>query len=174
MWLDPLPDFRFEWTTVQCPTRSGMWPSVYSLERHTSLVSLPQECWWSNLINNNSYFSSSGPHSLLQDIWSALMTPPRCLKSNLSATVTSRCPPWPLPWSSCVLSPWGPWWEPHSYHHWWDPPWVTDLRYPSAAPKPPTLETLNAILHPRAPQATLDSLHDTQVAVRSPALSPSW
>lgn len=66
MWLDPLPDFRFEWTTVQCPTRSGMWPSVYSLERHTSLVSLPQECWWSDLINNNSYFSSSGPHSLLQ------------------------------------------------------------------------------------------------------------
>ena len=69
-------------TTVQCPSRSGMWPSVYSPERHTSLASPAQECWWSNLINNNSYFTSSGPHSLLQDIWSALMTPPRCLKST--------------------------------------------------------------------------------------------
>lgn len=115
MWLDPLLDFRFEWTTVQCSTRSGMWPSVYSPERHTSLASLAQECWWSNLINNSSYFISSSPHSLLQDIWSALTTPPRGLKStppashkrsgsNLPATVTSRYQPWPLPWFSCLLS----------------------------------------------------------------------
>ena len=50
---------------------------------------------------------------------------------------------------------------------------MIDLRYPSAEdPKPPILGALNAILQPRAPHATLDSLRDTQVAVCPPALVP--